>query len=71
VLIVSEETGTISTALDGKLNSNYSYQSLKKFLERELLVSDEEISRRKQLKNILHISQKDRKNVSKKDAEEK
>ncbi|MBO7148705.1 MAG: diadenylate cyclase CdaA [Clostridia bacterium] len=71
VLIVSEETGAISTALDGKLNSNYSYQSLKKFLERELLVSGEEISRRKQLKNILHISQKDRKNASKKDAEEK
>ena len=71
VIIVSEETGTISTALDGKLKSNYSYQSLKKFLEGELVVSGEEISRRKQLKNILHISQKERKNanVNKKDAD--
>ena len=42
VLIVSEETGTISSALDGKLTSNYSYQSLKTFLESVLIVQDKD-----------------------------
>ncbi len=51
VIIVSEETGTISSALDGKLTSNYSYQSLKKFLESVLIVEDKEETGRKQLRN--------------------
>lgn len=42
VIIVSEETGTISSALDGVLTSNYNYQSLKMFLESELMTDDEE-----------------------------
>ena len=53
VIIVSEETGTISTALDGKLTSNYSYQSLSKFLEAELLTEEKEETGRKQLRNRL------------------
>ena len=36
-VVVSEETGNISTALDGVLVSNYSYQSLKRFLEKTLV----------------------------------
>ena len=50
VIIVSEETGTISSALDGKLTSNYSYQSLKKFLESELTASDEQTENMKKLR---------------------
>lgn len=53
VIIVSEETGTISTALDGTLKSNYSYQSLKKFLESELIAEEEDTGRKKPLKKIL------------------
>ncbi len=64
VLIVSEETGTISSAVEGKLTSNYSYSSLVKFLEGELVHTDE-AGRKKQIKNILHMQHKDRKNDSK------
>lgn len=61
VVIVSEETGTISTAIDGKFATNYSYQTLKKFLEGELITEEEANSRKKQFKNILHKNQKDKK----------
>lgn len=64
VIIVSEETGTISSALDGKLTSSYSYQSLKKFLEGELITEDEETGRKKQLKNILRFNTKDKKDAN-------
>lgn len=60
VLIVSEETGTISSAVDGKLTSNYSYQSLKKFLETEFAPPEEESGIKKPLKHILHISSKEK-----------
>ena len=36
VIVVSEETGTISIAVDGKLRRNYDYSSLKKELFRIL-----------------------------------
>ncbi len=36
VIVVSEETGTISLAVDGKLRRNYDYNSLKKTLEKYL-----------------------------------
>ncbi len=42
VIIVSEETGTISCATDGNLRRDFSYQSLKKFLESELITEDAE-----------------------------
>lgn len=64
VIIVSEETGTISSALDGKLTSSYSYQSLKKFLEGELITETEENGRKKQFRHILHINSNDKKYVS-------
>ena len=64
VIIVSEETGTISSALDGKLTSSYSYQSLKKFLEGELITEDEETGRKKQLKNILRFNSKDKRDAN-------
>ncbi|MBQ7821105.1 MAG: diadenylate cyclase CdaA [Clostridia bacterium] len=64
VIIVSEETGTISSAVDGKLTSNYSYQSLKTFLEGELITESDETGRKKQFRDILHMSQKDKKNTN-------
>jgi diadenylate cyclase len=36
VIVVSEETGTISVAMDGKLRRNYDYNSLKQELIRAL-----------------------------------
>ena len=53
VIIVSEETGTISSAVDGKLKSNYSYQTLKKFLESVLIVHDKDDAGKKPLRNRL------------------
>ena len=48
VIVVSEETGTISMAVDGKLRRNYDYSSLKKELNRILNDNPEEA---KQTKN--------------------
>ena len=42
VIVVSEETGTISLAVDGKLRRNYDYSSLKKELNRILNDNPEE-----------------------------
>ena len=44
VIIVSEETGKISIAIDGALTRNYSYKSLKKELNRLLLPNDNQKS---------------------------
>ena len=41
IIVVSEETGTISIALEGQLKRNYSYNTLRSELRR-LLVSDED-----------------------------
>lgn len=61
VIIVSEETGSISTAVDGHFETNYSYVSLKKFLERELVHEENENSRKGQFRNILKKGNKERK----------
>ena len=53
VIIVSEETGTISSAVDGKLKSNYSYQTLKNFLESVLIVHEKDDAGKKPLRNRL------------------
>ena len=42
VIVVSEETGTISLSVDGNLERNFNYTSLKQRLTAMLLVSDEE-----------------------------
>lgn len=60
VIIVSEETGTISSAIDGQLTSNYSYQSLKKFLESQLISEDEDNTHKKNLL-VKFLKSKDKK----------
>ncbi len=70
VIIVSEETGTISSALDGKLVSNYSYQSLKKFLESVLIVEDKEETGRKQFMDRFRFGSKAKKANTEDDASE-
>ncbi len=66
VIIVSEETGTISSAIDGVLSSNYSYQTLKKFLERQLIPHEEEGTLKKMRFGKL-LKSKDKKEEASKD----
>lgn len=52
VIIVSEETGTISTALEGNLKRGYDYASLKNELNRILIHSSDESSKIKAKKSL-------------------
>lgn len=51
VLVVSEQTGTISVAMEGKLRRNLDYVSLKNFLTGVLIGSEKSTERRKRKKN--------------------
>ena len=42
VLIVSEETGLISIAMDGKLHKGLAHEDIQEILERELIPQEEE-----------------------------
>ena len=52
VIVVSEETGTISTALEGNLKRGYDYASLKNELNRILIHSSDENSKTKTKKSL-------------------
>lgn len=52
VIIVSEETGTISVAVDGMLKRNLSGETLEKLLRSELLTDTEDQSRKNMLSRI-------------------
>ena len=51
VIVVSEETGTISLAVDGKLRRNYDYVSLRNELERIFYGAHEEQTETKNIKS--------------------
>lgn len=53
IVVVSEETGTISIAVEGELKRNFSYNSLKNELT-GLLLSDSEPQKKNAVKNPLH-----------------
>ncbi|MBQ5717410.1 MAG: DNA integrity scanning protein DisA nucleotide-binding domain protein, partial [Clostridia bacterium] len=42
VVVVSEETGNISVAIDGKLRRDFNMGSLHEFLEKELIVKTDD-----------------------------
>ena len=52
VIVVSEETGTISTALEGNLKRGYDYASLKNELNRILILSSDENAKTKTKKSL-------------------
>jgi diadenylate cyclase len=52
VIVVSEETGTISTALEGNLKRGYDYASLKNELNRILIHSSDENAKTKTKKSL-------------------
>jgi diadenylate cyclase len=64
VIVVSEQTGTISVALEGTLRRNLDYVSLKRFLTGVIDVSDES------QKNEKNKKQKSKKKSSKKKKEQ-
>ena len=49
VVVVSEETGQISIASEGKLTRNYNRVTLREVLERELMGASEEASNGKRI----------------------
>lgn len=53
VVLVSEETGAISVAVDGKLRRHLSAETLEKFLRNELIPHDHEADRRRGLRSGL------------------
>ena len=53
VVLVSEETGAISVAVDGKLRRHLSAETLEKFLRNELLPQGHEAERRRGLRDSL------------------
>lgn len=55
VVIVSEETGVISTAVEGVLERNYDYDSLSAFLKHHLLGDDD--TEKKKFSLITHIKE--------------
>ena len=55
VLIVSEETGSISLAVDGMLKRHLSTETAETLLRRELLPADDETKRRRSLTDIFRV----------------
>ena len=55
VLIVSEETGSISLAVDGMLKRHLSAETAETLLRRELLPADDETKRRRSLTDIFRV----------------
>lgn len=55
VVIVSEETGVISTAVEGVLERNYNYDTLSAFLKRHLIGDDD--TEKKKFSLITHIKE--------------
>ncbi len=53
VIIVSEETGIISVAIDGKIDRNFDAVTLKERLTKELVGDEEQTNQNKKFKNIL------------------
>lgn len=61
VVIVSEETGAISFALDGTLKRHLNGASLTELLHQELIVDEKKLSWKDRIKDTLqHIWKKDR-----------
>ena len=58
VVVVSEETGQISIALEGKLTRNYNRVTLREVLERELIGSPEETSGGKRILGKLGLAER-------------
>ena len=64
VVIVSEETGAISFALDGTLKRHLNGASLTELLHQELIVDEKKLSWKDRIKDTLqHIWKKDRNGV--------
>ena len=60
VIIVSEETGVISTAVEGKLVRNYTRESLTKFLRAELLGDREDEKKNSLMDKVRRLQQKNK-----------
>lgn len=60
VIIVSEETGVISTAVEGKLVRNYTRESLTKFLRAELLGDREDEKKNSLMDKVRRFQQKNK-----------
>ena len=60
VIIVSEETGGISTAVEGKLVRNYTRESLTKFLRAELLGDREDEKKNSLMDKVRRLQQKNK-----------
>lgn len=60
VLIVSEETGSISVAVDGMLKRHLSPETVEKLLRRELIPQDTDQPRRKSLTDIFKVTKNEK-----------